>query len=120
MALIEQFCHRQVRSIQSLLPDLNDWQYRVRSRVLHYVHGSEAQPQPTSSALILLLKAVADFGATAYRHYAPVLRERAGEVTFEPAALRMLARDVPARLRQEAHLHQEIFARAIRSNAYPG
>lgn len=116
MALIEQFCHRQIRSLQSHLPDLNDWQYRAESQMFQYICGSDAQPQPTSSAMTLLLKAIAASGASAYRSYEPALHEWKSNVSLDPANLRRRARDLYGKAEQEARLHQEIFARVIRAN----
>lgn len=116
MALIEQFCHRQIRSLQSHLPDFNEWQHRAESQMLHYIGGSEAQPQPTCSATTLLLKAVAASGASAYRNYEPAFREWKSSVSLHPANLRRHARDLYCKAEEEARLHQEIFARVIRTN----
>lgn len=116
MALIEQFCHRQIRSLQSHLPDFNDWQHRAESRVLQYIGGSDTQPQPTCSATALLLKAVAASGASAYRNYEPALRAWKSSVSLDPRNLRRHARDLCDKVGQEARLHQEIFARVIGTN----
>ena len=81
-----------------------------------YIGGSEAQQQPTSSAMTLLLKAMAAYGASAYRSYEPTLREWKSNVSLDPANLRRHARDFYCKAEQEARLHQEIFARALRTN----
>jgi len=117
MALIEQFCQRQIRSLQSRVPDFKDWQHRVRAEILHYVSGSEPEPQPTASALILLLKAVAHRSAAVYRQHAPMLREKAARLPSVAANPLPMARDLIAKLRREAHLQQEIFARVTRLSA---
>ncbi|MBN9247721.1 MAG: hypothetical protein J0I81_09790 [Hyphomicrobium sp.] len=84
--------------------------------MLHYIGGSEAQPQPTCSATTLLLKAVVASGASAYRNYGPALREWKSSVSLHPANLRRHARDLYCKAEEEARLHQEIFARVIRTN----
>ncbi|WP_045836019.1 hypothetical protein [Hyphomicrobium sp. 99] len=85
--------------------------------MLEYARGSDAHPQPTCSASILLLKAIAASGASAYRNYEPALREWTGSVSLEPAHLRRYARNFVFKAQQEALLHREIFSRVIRTNA---
>jgi len=116
MALIEQFCQRHIRSLQSHLPNFNEWQHRAESQMLQYIGGTEGLSQPTSSATTLLFKAIAASGASAYRNYEPALRDWKSNVSLDPANLRRHARDLYGKAGQEARLHQEIFARVIRTN----
>lgn len=112
MTSFEEACHRHAIAAWQQRRNLSHLQTRIISKILRY---SEASPQPTPSASMLLLSNVAAAGADIYRHRAPMLRDWTRSVSSEPEVLRRAVRHVVGKSRHEVRLHQDIVARLVQA-----